>query len=285
MVEWDSCQEPDEWDVCAHVCKHTHRQGQKQHKQKDTLIHNLSVKREHLGHSIKALAQSKKTLLIKIGSVQFCSNRINHQWKLSLSFDWRCSVTLVIVTASLCQVWVPVHIATDTHTHSHRRNKFWYFFSLLCKIWMFALTIASNWALILCCWSIALSRSEAALTTSTLLTGCDVVVVVRADVVFLCLCPTCGLCLSVARYVCMSCAYASMFSKQSVGVCLSRSLHVVVRLCIYTIRQSLSCVSPRCTAQSSAACMLRLQYSTSTAKRLISCPVWCSKLEVGLAWV
>lgn len=65
----------------AYTHTYTQIQGQKQHKWKDSPIHSLSVKVEHLSHSITALTQSK-IHLIKIGSVQFCSNRISHQWKL-----------------------------------------------------------------------------------------------------------------------------------------------------------------------------------------------------------
>lgn len=65
--------------------KHTHTQRKlKDHNntnRKDSPIHNLSVNPEHLSLSITALTRSK-IHLIKIGSVQFCWNRISHQWRL-----------------------------------------------------------------------------------------------------------------------------------------------------------------------------------------------------------
>lgn len=62
----------------AHTHTHVYIKGQKQHKRKDSPIHNLSVKEEHLGCSVTALAQTK-IHLIKIGSVQFCSSHISRQ--------------------------------------------------------------------------------------------------------------------------------------------------------------------------------------------------------------
>lgn len=70
-------------DTCAltHTHIHTKLKDHNNTSRKDSPIHNLSGKAEHLSLSITALTQSK-IHLIKIGSVQFCRSRISHQWRL-----------------------------------------------------------------------------------------------------------------------------------------------------------------------------------------------------------
>ena len=70
----------DAWQTQAHTYTHTRTKKATQTEGQQP-VRNLSVNAEHLGRSITELAQSK-IHLIKIGSVQFCSNRISHQREL-----------------------------------------------------------------------------------------------------------------------------------------------------------------------------------------------------------
>lgn len=83
VVDSDTCQGVGQ---TGHMCTNTHTythslKEQNNTNRKDQLIHNLSLRAEHLSHSITALTQSK-IHLIKIGSFQFSSKRISQWWKL-----------------------------------------------------------------------------------------------------------------------------------------------------------------------------------------------------------
>lgn len=106
------------------VCTYTHTHKDKNNTNgKDSRRRYLSLRApEHLGHSITPLTQSK-VHLIKIGSVQFCSNRINQRWKLS---SWLTAQRDACDCCSfpLTEVCTCAHSRTLTHRHAHTQLLF-----------------------------------------------------------------------------------------------------------------------------------------------------------------
>lgn len=127
MVDSDTCQEPDKQDTCAPT--HTYTR----------------TKTTRMGRTVRdAICQSERSTSATLS--QHWHNPKSTWLKLDLSNsaqtisisgesfgpDWRNSVTLVIVAASLWKVCAHSH--TVSHRHTHR----------FCKQWMLALILALN---------------------------------------------------------------------------------------------------------------------------------------------